>query len=1407
MKSNLTKIRLCLFGLLALLALLCMGSCTTSDTEGDQYLTWSLSPSLSEYDSVTIVLVKSGDTNVVLERVFAGKLSDPVNFPKYKLGEAKGKDFTIQIRAYNKNHELILAKDVDVKSKTASPTKVLQADMRLFLLSSATGTLKPAFDPAVYGYSIDLADTAASVKFTVFPMDVTNTLSLNNQAQAWGPLPVQTLEKGDNFYSFTVASKDGKVSKLYQVAVTRGAPSVIDTSTKLESLVIQPKSLRIFVGDPSTIMSATAVPAQSRMQWSSLNTGVAKVDRFGNVTAVEAGTTQIIVQAGDKADTASVQVVRDAPVVSVGGNLAVKKGTEVGFRISVTQEHGTIVAFKYDLDGDDVWDNADSSRVVDSLKHVYGAVKTYTAKFYVRDSEGNVVIAARTINVTDEALLVSIIWPGRDTILNITPLTVRYTVDNGPELSKEFPLNEGVNSLTVDAVNGADKGSAKIKITLDTKAPVVSITSPVNGTLTRESSLPVAWKVDGVAQSTQLSEDLGTTEGERSIVRESRDSAGNVGHDTVRVTRDSKGPLAPKVTGATPTNAQPRWMWTTGGGGGSGVFRFQLGSGEFPASVAESKDTVYALVAPALSGTKYTLYVEERDAAGNWSPASSLEILFDTSTPVVGILAPQASGTYVTRAGLITLSGTTGGPNAVATVTYKVNGADKGAATFASGTWTIQDLAVAEGVKTVVTVVCTDAVGNHGESALTILRDTTAPGAPTLGATPATPTGLGKGTWSWSAGSDGTNGSGLNGKYRHALNGGAWTELSATSVSDLVLIEGSNTFAVQEQDAAGNWSASATHKVVSDRTGPVVKITSHVSPASSSSTRITLSGTVADSGSGVQTVVITGQQSGSGAAVITGGTWAGGEVVLGQGANTLTVTATDKVGNPSTAILAVSVNVNAPTVSITSPLPNAITGKDTITVKYKSNGKDTLKQFTLSEGSNTLTVYTPPNEIGVTGSASVVVIKDATPPNAPTLAASKALTKDDPVWNWSSNGDVAGGGGVNTPGTFQYSLNDGAFTAITALTFTMASATDGVKSLAVREVDKAGNVSAASTKVSITVDKTAPVVVITYPADGFVTNKSSLTVNYTDAGVAKSSPAITLGNDNGVPNTVTITSAPDGAGNVGTKSITVYLRSNVRFVKPGGTGTGSSWADASGAIQPALDASASGQQVWVMGGAGVTYASDATADGFVIKSGVSLYGSFNGTENSTSGRSFTAATNTILSNTSGNTVTLSAKTNVTIDGFEIQYPYRDGVDMFNSSGIAINNCNIAHVLLTGSAIYVGNSSFSCTNTKFTKHGFEAAAIHGDGGTATFTNCEFSGNSYAAASYAKMVELDFDYITFTGTHFKDVHSYPENREIIATKVGGSLTVNGCYFTVANIDAAVTNETLNATVTTVPNLFNQ
>jgi hypothetical protein len=90
------------------------------------------------------------------------------------------------------------------------------------------------------------------------------------------------------------------------------------------------------------------------------------------------------------------------------------------------------------------------------------------------------------------------------------------------------------------------------------------------------------------------------------------------------------GPSAPTVMGTTPTNdTTPTWSWSSGGGG-DGIYRYNLGSdpsGDGDTSTAFQPSS-------SLSDGTYTLYVQERDAAGNWSNSGSSSIVIDTTVDI-----------------------------------------------------------------------------------------------------------------------------------------------------------------------------------------------------------------------------------------------------------------------------------------------------------------------------------------------------------------------------------------------------------------------------------------------------------------------------------------------------------------------------------------------------------------------------------------------------------------------------------------------------------------------------------------------------------------------------------------------------------------------------------------------------
>lgn len=78
------------------------------------------------------------------------------------------------------------------------------------------------------------------------------------------------------------------------------------------------------------------------------------------------------------------------------------------------------------------------------------------------------------------------------------------------------------------------------------------------------------------------------------------------------------------------------------------------------------------------------------------------------------------------------------------------------------------------------------------------------------------------------------------------------------------------------------------------------------------------------------------------------------------------------------------------------------------------------------------------------------------------------------------------------------------------------------------------------------------------------------------------------------------------------------IAAKVYYVKPSGTGNGSSWEQASGDINAMLDAATVGDELWIAAGnyrpTRLIKSSKKNSRAFMLKDGVSLYGGFQGTE-------------------------------------------------------------------------------------------------------------------------------------------------------------------------------------------------
>jgi hypothetical protein len=264
-------------------------------------------------------------------------------------------------------------------------------------------------------------------------------------------------------------------------------------------------------------------------------------------------------------------------------------------------------------------------------------------------------------------------------------------------------LSDGVTCFfVVTAYNTGDVESDYSNEVSTSGGVALAITSPQQGFSVNASNY-TSYTVSGTAEALASVEifanatSLGTTtalangtwtinadftpcaEGSTDLTAESNGSTS----DAVTGIYDKTSPNAPTVSGTTPTNdTTPTWSWSSGAGG-TGTFRYKLDDSNLSSGATQTSSTSYT-PGSALSESSHTLYVQERDAAGNWSSSGSHTIEIDTtppSAPVITTDGGSGSGNdYTTNNASLVLEGNC----AADTVTIYVNGTTTGV-TYTAG--------------------------------------------------------------------------------------------------------------------------------------------------------------------------------------------------------------------------------------------------------------------------------------------------------------------------------------------------------------------------------------------------------------------------------------------------------------------------------------------------------------------------------------------------------------------------------------------------------------------------------------------------------------------------------------------------------------------------------------------------
>ena len=386
-------------------------------------------------------------------------------------------------------------------------------------------------------------------------------------------------------------------------------------------------------------------------------------------------------------------------------------------------------------------------------------------------------------------------------------------------------------------------------------------------------------------------------------------------------------------------------------------------------------------VATVASGTSYsdtatapgTYYyrVIAADAAGNAgaaSPQATAVVTADTTAPNVAISAPAAAARV---AGTISVTATATDNVAVQNVQFRVDGANVGAADTSSPyALSLNTTTLTNGTHT-LSAVARDAAGNTRTSAnVTVTVDNA---LPTVSLTAPAAGALVAGTISLTA--TATDNAGVQDvQFRvDGANVGAADTSSPYSLSlnTTTLTNGTHTLSAVARDTAGNTRASSNVSITVDNQLPAVSISAPANGARISGTT-TVTAAASDNVA-VQSVDF--RVDGTTVATDSSApyTLSGETSWLADGSHTLSAVARDTAGNTRTsANVTVTVDNNAPNVSITAPANGAVvsgttnvtaSASDTVgvqNVQFRVDGAnvgtaDTSSPYSLSLNTTTLT--------------------------------------------------------------------------------------------------------------------------------------------------------------------------------------------------------------------------------------------------------------------------------------------------------------------------------------------------------------------------------------------------------------------------------------------------------------------
>jgi hypothetical protein len=243
------------------------------------------------------------------------------------------------------------------------------------------------------------------------------------------------LDSADKEYTYRLKTQDlkGTLSSVYSKPITIKAISPTKVRTTFTWKNSGTKGDSASIGDTVAVTASWSNPSRKTIKTAfyldtkgtpllptkdSALTGSGTIQ----VSNSKSGTKKVIVEATDETgtswwDSLSIVFIIDAPVAEAGKDTIAYIHAKINFAGTATQNFGSIVKFKWDFDGDGAYDDSSANGVA---SHVYDHGASFVAKLLVRDDDGNESTDYRTVQIINQAPVVSTVRA--DTTVTINDL-------------------------------------------------------------------------------------------------------------------------------------------------------------------------------------------------------------------------------------------------------------------------------------------------------------------------------------------------------------------------------------------------------------------------------------------------------------------------------------------------------------------------------------------------------------------------------------------------------------------------------------------------------------------------------------------------------------------------------------------------------------------------------------------------------------------------------------------------------------------------------------------------------------------------------------------------------------------------------------------------------------------------